>query len=467
MPPLITPPIPSPPPSRTLKILLWNTQLLPSLLTPRSTTSTASRAALISPQLHAYDLIVLNEAFSSTRALIRSCAGTHPHVFAPSCTTTTTAGTSPRGKANGWGWGWGWRVPAVKVFGSGLLVLSRWPFVDGAAMGEDAGKATGPGTGEFEAFERTAGVDRWANKGIACVAVQIPLPQPSPPPPEAPTQDAEKQREVRHSSTRSSTPSSATQPQQHPQHPRPENPPPEHLTIQLFGTHMQAERTPSAQSARRAQAQQLSSFVTRQRRKITDVLAILAGDLNMGPALPGSEHGDTGQGKGAHSVHYADERDAKAREGSYALLKGGCGMQEVRYGVRDGDGGGVDVDEGWEERQRVEYQGDICRFLVAGPGDGAGDGADVRGGEKPAQGEGQGGDEKEQVSGEDTPETEPFELELQQMGVRKCSVRYVQFDEPDPEGRRFSDTRPLCLTLELGFDADAAVAVDASDGDGG
>ena len=106
---------------------------------------------------------------------------------------------------------------------------------------------------------------------------------------------------------------------------------------------MQAGASKGAQGARKAQAQQVGRFVDGllKRKGIgeCDSSVLLAGDLNMGPPVDGG-----------WSVHYVDERDARAREGAYGCLVDGAGLEEVEVA----------------EEHREEYKGDVCRVLTRG-----------------------------------------------------------------------------------------------------
>ncbi|MCJ1402083.1 hypothetical protein MMC11_005302 [Xylographa trunciseda] len=207
----------SPNPTKTrpleIKILLWNTWLLPSLLTDRRS---HARALAISPLLNAYDIVVLNEAFAYKKTLLSHT--THPHRYHP-----------PR--------------PTGRVVDSGLLFLSRHAIVDAG----------------WERYERVAGVDRFAAKGIGFIAVQV---------------DGWEGR------------------------------------LRVFGTHMQAGASSGVQVARRAQAEQAGAFVKRERGQ-ADVV-VLSGDFNMGP------RGD--EECREFSVHYVDRDDAMARCEAYERL---------------------------------------------------------------------------------------------------------------------------------------------------
>ncbi|MCJ1474554.1 hypothetical protein MMC13_003213 [Lambiella insularis] len=110
-----------------LKILLWNTWLLPSLLTDRRS---HARALAISPHLNAYDIVVLNEAFSNKKALLLHTK--HPYRYHP-----------PR--------------PTGRIMDSGLLFLSRYEII---------------GSG-WERYEHVAGIDRFAGKGLGYITVKV------------------------------------------------------------------------------------------------------------------------------------------------------------------------------------------------------------------------------------------------------------------------------------------------------
>lgn len=104
-------------------------------------------------------------------------------------------------------------------------------------------------------------------------------------------------------------------------------------TLQVFGTHMQSERTKAAQAARRDQAAQAASFIVKHRIEGSPP-AVFLGDMNMGPRQ-----------EGCFSQHYSDEQDAEARCSSYHLMASACGFEEV-------------------ERQDTAYRNDICRFMT-------------------------------------------------------------------------------------------------------
>jgi hypothetical protein len=109
-------------------------------------------------------------------------------------------------------------------------------------------------------------------------------------------------------------------------------------SLQVFGTHMQSERTKAAQAARREQALQAASFIMRNRTEEASP-AIFGGDLNMGPRQ-----------EGCFSQHYSDEADAEARCASYHSMVTGCGFKEIRC-------------------DDLVYLSDICRFLSDSAGD--------------------------------------------------------------------------------------------------
>ncbi|MCJ1291042.1 hypothetical protein MMC34_002584 [Xylographa carneopallida] len=300
------PPCPSNAPPREIKILLWNTWLLPSLLTgtqfphvqvrlrvkvefpstlskspnaripllsvslpyslpllsasqsihshthrsltlhPNPDRRSHARALAISPLLNAYDIVVLNEAFAYKSTLLSRT--THPYRYHP-----------PR--------------PVGRLVDSGLLFLSRHAIV-----------ASG-----WERYAHVAGVDRFAAKGIGFIAVQV-----------------------------EGWPAGGG--------------------LQVYGTHMQAGASRAVQLARTAQAGQAGAFV--QRTKGGKGVLVFGGDFNMGP-----RGGKDGEG---FSVHYVDREDAGARWGAYERLVGAAGVREV------------------ECEQGEEYRGDICRFLVGG-----------------------------------------------------------------------------------------------------
>jgi endonuclease/exonuclease/phosphatase family metal-dependent hydrolase len=106
-------------------------------------------------------------------------------------------------------------------------------------------------------------------------------------------------------------------------------------TLQVFGTHMQSERTKAAQAARREQALQAASFVLENRTE-KGTPAVLVGDMNMGPRQ-----------EGCFSQHYSDKDDAQARCSSYHSMVSACGFEEV-------------------ECEDITYCNEICRFLAQG-----------------------------------------------------------------------------------------------------
>ncbi|MCJ1390974.1 hypothetical protein MMC18_003835 [Xylographa bjoerkii] len=209
-------------PPLVIKILLWNAWLLPSLLTDRRS---HARALAISPLLNAYDIVVLNEAFSYKKTLLSHA--THPYRYHP-----------PR--------------PTGRVVDSGLLFLSRYEIV-----------ASG-----WERYERVAGVDRFAAKGIGFIAVQV---------------DGREGQ------------------------------------LQVFGTHMQAGASKGVQVARKAQAEQAGAFVKRE--GVKEGVVVFSGDFNMGP------RGD--EECREFSVHYVDREDAMARCEAYERLVREAGVREV------------------------------------------------------------------------------------------------------------------------------------------
>ncbi|MCJ1431609.1 hypothetical protein MMC27_000964 [Xylographa pallens] len=89
-----------------------------------------ARALAISPLLNAYDIVVLNEAFSYKKTLLSQT--THPYRYHP-----------PR--------------PTGRVVDSGLLFLSRHEVVDSG----------------WERYAHVAGVDRFAAKGIGFIVVRV------------------------------------------------------------------------------------------------------------------------------------------------------------------------------------------------------------------------------------------------------------------------------------------------------
>lgn len=122
---------------------------------------------------------------------------------------------------------------------------------------------------DWEKYERVAGIDRFAGKGIGFVTIKVGG----------------------------------------------------HEKVQVFGTHMQAGASTSIQSARAAQATQAGKFVTRKRICDRNTVVILAGDLNMGPRLDATCE--------EFSVHYVDRLDATARCGAYEEMIEKAGLREV------------------------------------------------------------------------------------------------------------------------------------------
>ncbi len=160
--------------------------------------------------------------------------------------------------------------PCLRVFDSGLLFLSKYPISKCA----------------FERYTHTASVDSLVAKGIGFCNIAI----------------------IDESG---------------------EN----HGTLQVFGTHMQSERTNAAQAARHEQALQAASFILKNRTADRSP-AVFLGDMNMGPKQEGS-----------FSQHYSDECDAEARCAAYQLMVSGCGFEEVQC-----------EDPG--------YINEICRFVA-------------------------------------------------------------------------------------------------------
>lgn len=109
----------------------------------------------------------------------------------------------------------------------------------------------------------------------------------------------------------------------------------EGIEVDVYGTHMQAGASTSAQRARLAQAHQVASFVR------PSAHAILAGDLNMGPAMH-EEHT-------RYSHHYVSVNDARGRCSAYEVLRHGAALADV-----------------WAGRADVQAQSEICRFLTRG-----------------------------------------------------------------------------------------------------
>ncbi|MCJ1282123.1 hypothetical protein MMC26_001446 [Xylographa opegraphella] len=190
-----------------------------------------ARALAISPLLNAYDIVVLNEAFAYKKTLLSHT--THPHRYHP-----------PR--------------PTGRAVDSGLLFLSRHEIVDSG----------------WERYAHVAGVDRFAAKGIAFIAVRV---------------DGWDGR------------------------------------LQVFGTHMQAGASRAVQVARMAQAGQAGAFVERTRAERGVV--VFSGDFNMGPR--GEE------GMGGFSVHYVDREDARARWEAYERLIREARVREVECVQRE------------------------------------------------------------------------------------------------------------------------------------
>ncbi|MCJ1248676.1 hypothetical protein MMC30_005894 [Trapelia coarctata] len=209
--------------SPQIKILLWNLWLLPSLLTDRHS---HTRALTISPLLNDYDIVVLNEGFTNKKALLSHT--NHPYRYIPPC---------PRGR----------------LVDSGLIFLSKYEIV---------------GSG-CEKYERVAGIDRFAGKGIGFVTVKVEG----------------------------------------------------HGHVQVFGTHMQAGASKSIQIARATQATQAGKFVAREKTADKEAVVILAGDLNMGPRQDATCE--------EFSVHYVDQEDAKARCAAYDEMVERSGLREV------------------------------------------------------------------------------------------------------------------------------------------
>jgi hypothetical protein len=160
--------------------------------------------------------------------------------------------------------------PRLRVFDSGLLFLSKYPITKCA----------------FERYAQTASVDSLVAKGIGLCNIAIV------------DEDGK-----------------------------------DYGTLQVFGTHMQSERTKAAQAARREQALQAAKFILKHRTEGRSP-AVFVGDMNMGPRQ-----------EGLFSQHYSDEDDAEARCASYHSMVSGCGFEEVRC-------------------EDAAYRTDICRFVA-------------------------------------------------------------------------------------------------------
>ena len=93
--------------------------------------------------------------------------------------------------------------------------------------------------------------------------------------------------------------------------------------LQVFGTHMQAGASKSIQVARHAQAIQAGKFVVNHQCMEQDRdIVVLAGDLNMGPRQDAACK--------EFSVHYVDREDAKARSKAYEEMIAWPRLVEVR-----------------------------------------------------------------------------------------------------------------------------------------
>jgi len=136
---------------------------------------------------------------------------------------------------------------------SGLIFLSKYEIVESGC----------------EKYERVAGIDRFAGKGIGFVTVRV-------------------------------------EGQGH---------------VQVFGTHMQAGASKGIQLARATQAIQAGKFIARQKTADKDAVIILAGDLNMGPRQDATCE--------EFSVHYVDREDAMARCAAYDEMVERTGLREV------------------------------------------------------------------------------------------------------------------------------------------
>jgi hypothetical protein len=86
----------------------------------------------------------------------------------------------------------------------------------------------------------------------------------------------------------------------------------EYGTLQVFGTHMQSERTKAAQSACREQGLRAANFILKNRIEDRSP-AVFVGDMNMGPPQ-----------EGLFSQHYSDKDDPEARSASYHSMVSGC-----------------------------------------------------------------------------------------------------------------------------------------------
>jgi endonuclease/exonuclease/phosphatase family metal-dependent hydrolase len=178
--------------------------------------------------LNDYDIVVLNEAFIHKDLLMSESF--HKYRYIP-----------PK--------------PRLRVFGSGLLFLSKYPIT----------KCT------FERYTHTASVDSLVSKGIALCNISVV------------GEDGQ-----------------------------------DYGTLQVFGTHMQSDRTKAAQVARRDQARQAAQFIIKN-RTVDGSPVVFVGDMNMGPRQDVS-----------FSQHYFDEDDAEARCASYQSMVSECSFQEVQ-----------------------------------------------------------------------------------------------------------------------------------------
>ena len=105
--------------------------------------------------------------------------------------------------------------------------------------------------------------------------------------------------------------------------------------IDVYGTHMQAGHEMRNGFSRLSQVQHIIDFINLH-SAAAESKVILAGDLNMGPLVPGF----------AKSPHYVDEQDWKLRTEAFRKLINGLGLQPYTL-VKSSTGRGSEDDINW------------------------------------------------------------------------------------------------------------------------
>ncbi|KAK6512615.1 hypothetical protein TWF481_001498 [Arthrobotrys musiformis] len=262
---------------REISILLWNTWLLPGLL---SDNNAHNRASEIPAHIVSHDIILLNEAFSHKSLIIDALRSTHPYVA-----------TLPR---RCWFW---------PLFDSGLVVLSRYAILEVRRT----------------RFGKRRRWDLFAGKGS--VGVRVDLSRRYKPEETTERRSVTRRPMLTGNADYDDTEDSYSDTESESDEEEEIFPP---KTIDIYNTHMQAGNSRGEHKARHAQSVQLGQFIAQNSFRASAV--ILGGDLNMGPIL--------------ESVHYADDQDAKERVKAYGMLKEESGLDDVKVLV-EGKGGDI------------------------------------------------------------------------------------------------------------------------------